>query len=148
MNETTAELARGLLEGHRWGLARGITLVESSKEEHKEQAAHLIDHVLAHADREKFFAGQDGTGRMFDHPHTIRIGIAGPPGAGKSTFIEALGTMLVERQHRVAVVPVDPSSHISGGSILGDKTRMELLSRSKSAYVRASPTSGVRILLY
>lgn len=149
MAPATLELADRLLEGKRFGLARAITLAESTKDEHKEQAAHLIDYVLAHADREKFFADLEREGehdhgvRMFEHPHTLRLGIAGPPGAGKSTFIEALGCQLVHRGHRVAVIPVDPSSHISGGSILGDKTRMDVLSRHAHAYVRASPTSGV-----
>jgi LAO/AO transport system kinase len=81
--------------------------------------------------------------RLFPRGQTLRLGVAGPPGAGKSTFIEMLGCELIQRSHRVAVIPVDPSSHISGGSILGDKTRMDVLSRSKDAYVRASPTSGV-----
>lgn len=152
MTAETQALANHLLQGKRFGLARAITLVESTKEEHKEQAAHLIDYVLTKADREKFFSdnmreeggeGEDIGERIFDHPHTLRLGIAGPPGAGKSTFIEALGCELVKRKHRVAVIPVDPSSHISGGSILGDKTRMEILSRHDHAYVRASPTSGV-----
>lgn len=76
-------------------------------------------------------------------PTTLRIGVAGPPGAGKSTFIETLGMRYIKKGHRVAVIPVDPSSHITGGSILGDKTRMEHLGRSDDAYVRASPTRGV-----
>ena len=152
MSPATLDLANDLLQGKRFALARAITLAESTKDEHKEQAAYLIDHVLANSDREKFFTdmefeafsgGKHDRKRMFVHPHTLRLGIAGPPGAGKSTFIDALGCELVRSGHRVAVIPVDPSSHISGGSILGDKTRMEVLSRHAHAYVRASPTSGV-----
>eukprot|EP01034_Spumella_vulgaris_P029424 gene29424-36478_t len=80
---------------------------------------------------------------MISKKDTLRLGVAGPPGAGKSTFIEQLGIRYIAKGHKVAVIPVDPSSHISGGSILGDKTRMETLSVSDHAYVRASPTRGV-----
>eukprot|EP00605_Chrysophyceae_sp_TOSAG23-4_P003011 GSChrysophyteH1.ASY1.ANO1.3316.1 assembled CDS len=126
MTESTLTLADGLLKKQRHSLARSITLTESSRSDHKEQAALLMDYSF-----------------LFTTGKTMRLGIAGPPGAGKSTFIEALGMRLIGRGHRVAVIPVDPSSHISGGSILGDKTRMEELSKSPKAYVRASPTRGV-----
>jgi LAO/AO transport system kinase len=117
-------LAEQVIEGDRRALARAITLVESTRGDHREDAEQLLADVLPH------------TG------DAIRIGISGAPGAGKSTFIEALGLYLVEREHRVAVLAVDPSSTRSGGSILGDKTRMEELTRSASAFVRPSPTGG------
>lgn len=145
MGSQTKSLAEDLLAGKRWGLARSITMAESSKREHKEQAASLIDYVMEkHYTSTLFDHSSNHTDkRLFPRGQTLRLGIAGPPGAGKSTFIEMLGCELIQRNHRVAVIPVDPSSHISGGSILGDKTRMDVLSRSKDAYVRASPTSGV-----
>jgi LAO/AO transport system kinase len=117
-------LASQVIDGDRRALARAITLVESTREDHREQAEQLLDDVLPHAG------------------HAIRIGISGAPGAGKSTFIEALGLYLVGRGQRVAVLAVDPSSTRSGGSILGDKTRMEELTRSPLAFVRPSPTGG------
>jgi LAO/AO transport system kinase len=117
-------LARQVVDGDRRALARAITLVESTRDDHRDDAEQLLVDVLPH------------TGG------STRIGISGAPGAGKSTFIEALGLHLVERGHRVAVLAVDPSSTRSGGSILGDKTRMELLSRSPDAFVRPSPTRG------
>lgn len=115
-------------------LAKAITLVESSNPNHREQAKFLLEYVASKRINMKHAAGR---------VHSLRLGIAGPPGAGKSTFIEKLGKRYVNESHRVAVIPVDPSSHISGGSILGDKTRMEVLSKSDKAYVRASPTRGV-----
>ena len=117
-------LARLVIDGDRRALARAITLVESTRGDHREESEQLLGDVLPY------------TG------NAIRVGISGAPGAGKSTFIEALGLSLVERQHRVAVLAVDPSSTRSGGSILGDKTRMEELTRSPLAFVRPSPTSG------
>ena len=117
-------LARQVIDGDRRALARAITLVESTRGDHREEAERLLADVLPH------------TG------NAIRVGISGAPGAGKSTFIESLGLSLVEREHRVAVLAVDPSSTRSGGSILGDKTRMEELTRSPLAFVRPSPTSG------
>jgi LAO/AO transport system kinase len=119
-----AELARAVREGDRRALARAITLVESSRADHRGEAVALLDEILP------------ATG------DAIRVGISGAPGAGKSTFIEALGTHLVDAGHRVAVLAVDPSSVRSGGSILGDKTRMEELSRRADAYIRPSPASG------
>jgi len=123
-----ARLAAAVLDAGspagRRALAKAITLVESTREDHRAQADALLDTLLPHA------------GRSF------RLGISGVPGVGKSTFIEALGLYLVERGHRVAVLAVDPSSSISGGSILGDKTRMEQLSMHPSAFIRPSPSAG------
>jgi LAO/AO transport system kinase len=108
----------------RRALAKAITLVESTREDHRAQADALLDALLPHS------------GRSF------RLGISGVPGVGKSTFIEALGLFLVAQGHRVAVLAVDPSSSVSGGSILGDKTRMERLSVHEQAFVRPSPSAG------
>jgi LAO/AO transport system kinase len=113
-----------VLDGERRALARAITLVESTRPDHRAEAEALLSEVLPH------------TGGA------TRIGISGAPGAGKSTFIEALGLHVVRERHRVAVLAVDPSSTRSGGSILGDKTRMEELTRSPDAFVRPSPTGG------
>ena len=118
------QLAIRIVEGDRRALAQSITLVESTRPDHRSQAARLLDSVLAH------------TGG------TIRLGITGTPGAGKSTFIEELGSHLTAEGHRVAVLAVDPSSLRSGGSILGDKTRMERLARDPRAFIRPSPSSG------
>ena len=115
------ELAKGIIAGERRALARGITLVESSREDHRAQATALL--AALPKDRE-----------------AMRIGLSGTPGVGKSTFIESLGMMLVGRGLRVAVLAIDPSSSRSGGSILGDKTRMDLLSREKAAFIRPSPS--------
>mmetsp|Transcript_9714 Transcript_9714/g.11180 ORF Transcript_9714/g.11180 Transcript_9714/m.11180 type:complete len:273 (+) Transcript_9714:32-850(+) len=134
--DSTIELADKLIAGERVALSRAITLIESVKPEHAVQAQHLLEYVLA---RRKQVAIENGNLEV----SSFRLGIAGPPGAGKSTFTEALGCMLVERNHRVAVVAVDPSSTRTGGSILGDKTRMNDLSKDKRAFVRPSPTSGM-----
>ena len=117
-------LATRLVEGDRRALARSITLVESTRPDHRSEAAALLDAVLAR------------TGGA------IRLGITGTPGAGKSTFIEELGGHLMAAGHRVAVLAVDPSSRRSGGSILGDKTRMERLARDPHAFIRPSPSGG------
>jgi LAO/AO transport system kinase len=119
------KLAEGLLEGEVRALARTITLLESTRADHQARAARLLEALLPHA------------GKGF------RIGVSGAPGAGKSTFIESFGLFLLERGHRVAVLAVDPTSAISGGSILGDKTRMEKLSRSEGAFIRPSPSGGM-----
>jgi LAO/AO transport system kinase len=119
-----SELAQQVIAGDRRALARAITLVESTRADHRTEAEALLAEVLQHSGG------------------SIRVGISGAPGAGKSTFIEALGGFLVEQEHQVAVLAVDPSSTRSGGSILGDKTRMEQLTRSPRAFVRPSPTSG------
>ncbi|HEV7524356.1 MAG TPA: methylmalonyl Co-A mutase-associated GTPase MeaB [Acidimicrobiia bacterium] len=117
-------LADAVRAGDRRSLARAITLVESTRADHREEAAALLDELLA------------ATGG------STRVGISGAPGAGKSTFIEALGLNLVDAGHEVAVLAVDPSSTRGGGSILGDKTRMEQLSRSPGAFIRPSPSKG------
>ena len=119
-----AALAAGVREGDRRAIAKAITLLESTRADHRRRADALLDSLLP------------ATGRA------LRIGISGVPGVGKSTFIETLGMSLVERGHRVAVLAVDPSSGVSGGSILGDKTRMERLSATERAYIRPSPSSG------
>ena len=119
-----SELARQVVDGDRRALARAITLAESTRGDHRAEAEALLAEVLPHVGG------------------AVRVGISGAPGAGKSTFIEALGTHLVAHDHRVAVLAVDPSSTRSGGSILGDKTRMEQLTRSANAFVRPSPTGG------
>jgi len=118
------EYARGVRAGDATILARAITLVESTAAPHGAVAAELMQLLLPHRDR------------------SVRIGITGVPGVGKSTFIEAFGLSLCEAGHRVAVLAVDPTSAISGGSILGDKTRMEMLSRHPAAYIRPSPSGG------
>ena len=114
----------GLRAGNRRALAKAITLVESSRSEHRAEAQVLLEELLPH------------TGR------SIRVGISGIPGVGKSTFIEAFGMHLIDADHRVAVLAVDPSSPVAGGSILGDKTRMETLSREEAAFIRPSPSQG------
>jgi len=124
----TAALAAAIVDGHgavqRRALAKAITLIESTRDAHRVQADALLDALLPH------------TGRA------LRLGISGVPGVGKSTFIEALGLFLVARGHRVAVLAVDPSSSVSGGSILGDKTRMERLAAHAQAFIRPSPSAG------
>lgn len=118
------ELEAGILKGDRTILGRAITLVESNSLQHMQQAQTLLQRLLPH------------TGR------SVRIGVSGVPGAGKSTLIEALGVKLVKEGHKVAVLAIDPSSQISGGSILGDKTRMENLSRLPQSFIRPSPSGG------
>ncbi len=117
-------LADAVRAGDRRSLARAITLAESTRADHRDEAAGLLDELMA-------FTGG-----------STRVGISGAPGAGKSTFIEALGLNLVGAGHEVAVLAVDPSSTRGGGSILGDKTRMEQLSRSEHAFIRPSPSKG------
>jgi LAO/AO transport system kinase len=124
MEPTIEALVDGVLSGNRGQLARAITLVESNAEQHFHKAQELLQKLLAHSGK------------------AIRIGITGVPGAGKSTFIEAFGTYLCDLGLRVAVLAIDPSSSLSGGSILGDKTRMEKLSRNPRAFIRPSPTAG------
>ncbi|MGV0644924.1 methylmalonyl Co-A mutase-associated GTPase MeaB [Mycolicibacterium sp. XJ879] len=118
------KLASGISDGDRAALAKAITLVESTRPDHREQAQRLLLEL---------------TPRAGD---AIRVGITGVPGVGKSTTIEALGMYLIEQGHRVAVLAVDPSSTRTGGSILGDKTRMARLAVHPDAYIRPSPTSG------
>jgi LAO/AO transport system kinase len=117
-------LEEGIMSGSRSVLARAITLIESNAEHHFRHAQDLLNRLLPHS-------GQ-----------SLRIGITGVPGAGKSTFIESFGTFLCEAGLKVAVLAVDPSSSLSGGSILGDKTRMEQLSRNPLAFIRPSPSAG------
>ncbi len=117
------QLAR-VLQGDRAALARAITLIESNAPQHHETAQNLLKGLLPHSGK------------------SIRIGITGVPGAGKSTFIDTLGCTLTARGHKVAVLAIDPSSTLTGGSILGDKTRMEALSRDENAFIRPTPTSG------
>jgi LAO/AO transport system kinase len=124
LDPADANLVEGLLDGQRRALAKAITLIESTRADHQQRAQKLMETVLPK------------TG------NSIRIGISGVPGVGKSTFIEALGMYLIERGHRLAVLAVDPSSSVTGGSILGDKTRMELLSQRTEAFIRPSPSSG------
>ncbi|AEF36220.1 MULTISPECIES: methylmalonyl Co-A mutase-associated GTPase MeaB [Mycolicibacter] len=129
MGDSVADLAAAVRAGDRSVLPRAITLVESTRADHREQAQELLL-ALSHGQQ----ADPDSTAR--------RVGITGVPGVGKSTTIEALGMHLIERGHRVAVLAVDPSSTRTGGSILGDKTRMQRLAAHPDAYIRPSPTSG------
>mgnify|MGYP002803975307 FL=1 len=129
-NKSIQYLIDGVLSRDRGKLAEAITLIESSHPKKKILAQQLLKEVL------KIFR------QNFFQPHSYRIGISGSPGAGKSTFIEALGTMLTDREHRVAVLAVDPSSVTTGGSLLGDKTRMTELTRHPNAYIRPSPSRG------
>lgn len=118
------ELAQGVTSGSRTHLGKAITLLESSNPLDKQAGQELLNELLPH------------TG------NSLRIGITGVPGAGKSTFIETFGEMLTELGHHVAVLAIDPSSSVTGGSILGDKTRMENLARNRRAFIRPSPTAG------
>ncbi|MDP6488300.1 MAG: methylmalonyl Co-A mutase-associated GTPase MeaB [SAR324 cluster bacterium] len=114
-----------ILQGNRRAIAKAITLLESTRPESFEQGQELLESLLPHA-------GQ-----------ALRIGITGVPGVGKSTFIEAIGLFLIEQGHRVAVLAVDPSSQLTGGSIMGDKTRMNELAQHPHAFIRPSPSSGI-----
>mgnify|MGYP000423756825 CR=1 FL=1 len=118
------ELADGIRAGNKTMLARAITLIESNSVRHQEESQQLLDSLM------------DRTGKA------LRIGITGVPGAGKSTTIDTFGSMLCEQGHKVAVLAVDPSSSVTKGSILGDKTRMEKLIQQENAFVRPSPTGG------
>lgn len=121
---TVSELKDGILNGNRRTLSKAITLVESKKAAHRDEADALLSALMPY------------TG------NSVRVGITGVPGAGKSTLIEALGLYSIENGHKVAVLAIDPSSSRNKGSILGDKTRMEKLSVHDHAYIRPSPTSG------
>ena len=118
------ELVSGILHGDRTMLSRAITLVESSLHDHQQKAQQVIERCLPYSGK------------------SIRLGITGVPGAGKSTTIESLGSMLTAHNHKVAVLAIDPSSEKSKGSILGDKTRMERLSVDPNAFIRPSPSAG------
>ena len=128
LSPTTQSIYRGLIGGERQALAKAITLVESTHPNHMAQSAKLLSLVEAKG------ASSDSD--------TFRIGISGPPGAGKSTFIEKFGLRLTAEEHRVAVLAVDPSSGTTGGSLLGDKTRMPELTVNPRAYIRPSPAGG------
>ena len=119
-----AEFCDGVRAGDRRSVAKTITLLESRRADHREVGQQVLERLVPHT----------GAAR--------RIGITGPPGVGKSSFIETLGLDLLERGHKVAVLAVDPSSPLSGGSILGDKTRMERLSREEGAFIRPTPSGG------
>jgi LAO/AO transport system kinase len=114
----------GVLKNNRAVIAKSITLIESALPSHQPVAQQILERLMPHAG------------------NAIRVGISGVPGVGKSTFIESFGMMLIEKGHRVAVLAVDPSSSRSGGSIMGDKTRMEKLSLEPGAFIRPSPTGG------
>jgi LAO/AO transport system kinase len=118
------EYVNGVLQGDRTILARTITLIESNSLSHIEKAQEVLAKIMPRSGK------------------SLRIGITGVPGAGKSTFIESFGLFLIEKGHRVAVLAVDPTSSVSGGSILGDKTRMEKLSARKECFIRPSPSGG------
>ena len=115
------QLSDGVRSGNIRSLAKAITLIESVNPSHAKDASELLDDLLP------------------DSGNSIRIGISGVPGVGKSTFIEALGMNLLQHGHKIAILAVDPSSQLTGGSILGDKTRMEELAREKNAFIRPSP---------
>ena len=121
---TTAQYVEGILAGDITVLSQAITLVESNLPEHYEQAQEIIERCLPRSG------------------NSVRIGITGVPGAGKSTFIEAIGNMVTSLGHRLAVLAIDPSSERSGGSILGDKTRMESISSNPDVFIRPSPSAG------
>lgn len=124
LSAETSQLARRVLKGERSALARAITLIESSRADHRREARALISELMPK------------TGKA------IRVGLTGVPGVGKSTLIDQLGSNLTSAGHRVAVLAVDPSSAVSGGSILGDKTRMARLAVDRNAFIRPSPASG------
>ena len=124
MSPSSKDLVSQIEQGDPVALARAITLVESQKVEHWQQAKELLRQLKN------------------QKKHCYRIGISGPPGVGKSTFIESFGQKLIAQGQKIAVLAIDPSSEVSGGSILGDKTRMEELSRSPLAFVRPSPSRG------
>ncbi len=120
----SSEFCDGVLAGDRRSVAKTITLLESQRADHRELGQEVLDRLVP----------STGAAR--------RVGITGPPGVGKSSLIETLGLRLLESGHKVAVLAVDPSSPVSGGSILGDKTRMERLSREEGAYIRPTPSGG------
>ena len=120
----SAELVAKVVSGNRLALAKVVTLLESKRASHRTSAEAILSSLMPHAG------------------NSIRIGISGPPGVGKSTFIEALGLHFLSKNQNVAVLAIDPTSPITGGSILGDKTRMDLLARDPRAFIRPSPSSG------
>ncbi|MGU3376740.1 methylmalonyl Co-A mutase-associated GTPase MeaB [Chryseobacterium sp. M5A1_1a] len=124
MKFSTEELIEGIQSGNKRLIAKAITLVESKKVDHRVQAEELLKRIMP-------FTGK-----------SIRVGVTGVPGAGKSTFIESFGQLVIAQGKKVAVLAIDPSSSINKGSILGDKTRMEELSKEENAFIRPSPSSG------
>ena len=124
MKFSTKDLVEGIRSGNKRLLAKAITLVESKKPEHRVQAEELLKEIMP-------FTG-----------NSIRVGITGVPGVGKSTFIESFGKLAVQNGKKVAVLAIDPSSSLNKGSILGDKTRMEELAKEENAFIRPSPSSG------
>jgi LAO/AO transport system kinase len=124
ISSSPAQIAQGVLARERRALAKAITLIESTLAADRPLADELLNTLLPHSGA------------------ALRIGISGAPGVGKSTFIEALGLLLINAGHRVAVLAIDPSSTLSGGSILGDKTRMERLAAAEAAFIRPSPSAG------
>jgi len=124
LDKTIAAQARAIRDGDRRALARAITLIESTRPDHRLQSNDLLEELLPYAG------------------NSIRIGISGIPGAGKSTFIETFGLRIIDALHHLAVLAVDPSSPKTGGSILGDKTRMEELAKNSTAFIRPSPSGG------
>ena len=122
--DSIGELLSQIQKGDRKSIAKAITLVESKKAEDRQLADDLLNSLPTPSE------------------NTLRIGISGPPGVGKSTFIEAIGQKIIEENKRLAILAVDPSSSISGGSILGDKTRMDILSKNDETFIRPSPSSG------
>lgn len=133
-NRLLTRLYNGLIGGQRAALAESITIVETQHPRKKEMAQVLLQRVLAYRQEQERLNG--------GKPVAFRVGLSGPPGAGKSSFIEVIGKMLTGRGHKVSVLAVDPSSCTTGGSLMGDKTRMTELSRDMNAYIRPSPTSG------
>ena len=125
MDQNTVPVLEEILQGKRRAMAKAITLLESTHRESFEQGQDLLESLLPHAGK------------------SLRIGITGVPGVGKSTFIEAFGLFLIGQGHRVAVLAVDPSSPLTGGSIMGDKTRMNELAKQQDAFIRPSPSSGI-----
>ena len=124
MNYSTEHLIQGIKSGDKRLLGKAITLIESKKPEHRVLAEELLKQVIP-------LSG-----------NSVRIGITGVPGAGKSTFIESFGKYAISKGKKVAVLAIDPSSSINKGSILGDKTRMEELAKDENAFIRPSPSSG------
>ncbi len=125
MDQNTVPVLEEILQGKRRAMAKAITLLESTHPESFEQGQDLLESLLPHAGK------------------SLRIGITGVPGVGKSTFIESFGLFLIEQGHRVAVLAVDPSSPLTAGSIMGDKTRMNELALQQDAFIRPSPSSGI-----
>lgn len=124
MSESISSLAEQLCAGNRRALARAITLIESTRADDRDKALQLLEMVIPYSGK------------------SVRLGISGVPGVGKSTFIEAIGNKIIDQGHRLAVLTIDPSSSISGGSILGDKTRMDTLARRNNAFIRPSPAGS------